>query len=173
MLVRRVEQILDSAKIPLLAGGDFSGRIGALNALPDECVEETNLLATRDSLDVIVDKNGHSILDHIESLRLTVLKSRSPSDTRGDFTYVGSKSTNVIDYAWVKHEAMKLVTDFSVLSLDTLDHLPIAIYLKHTTADGGQEILIILTAEHSVKIKWVSDLARIPTAEANAPFVTK
>ena len=62
-------------------------------------MEEINLLATRSSLDAIVDKRGHSILDYLESLGLALLNGRSPSDARGDFTFVRSKGTSVIDYA--------------------------------------------------------------------------
>lgn len=111
---------------PIVMLGDFNARVGTLNVIPPELVEETYLQPYRTSGDNITNKRGQELVEMMELNSFFLLNGCTVSDSPAKFTYVGSTGSSTIDLGWCNLAGIKVVEDFQVDYLVTgSDHFPI------------------------------------------------
>lgn len=145
----------------LIIIGDLNGRIGSEQNFPEGIIELTNnrLNGRRQSKDGEVNQKGQKLLSLFENNGLVILNGRAVGDTEGDFTFVGTAGSSVIDLAAVSVDCLPFIHDFKVLTFPGSDHLPIGLDLKLgiTVAgdggvSGGEGALLPLLP----RLKWTS-----------------
>lgn len=120
----------------LIIGGDFNGRVSNLNCAPSELFAESNLMPARDSLDSVCNTRGCKIVEFMEVNSLTMMNGRTPRDSPGCFTFVGSQGRSVVDLVWCSNNSLLLVNDFEVQHVATLsDHFPVLLTLDIPSPD--------------------------------------
>lgn len=93
-------------------------------------------------------------MDLFDSLGVIILNQRSKSDRSGEFTFVGTQGSSVIDFAAVSFSCLHSVNDFKVLSHPGSDHLPIVVSLNLPSSTEREEPC---TLPLLPKIKWTNN----------------
>jgi len=88
--------------------GDFNAR--TQDSDPDP-------LASRKSMDSILNPNGRSLLSLAAEEGLTICNGKAPGDPLGQFTFINAANggQSVVDYAFVSPNTLPFVTSFQVL----------------------------------------------------------
>ena len=126
----------DKPKIIIL--GDFNARIGNSNSYDEtydnEIFDGLECSARRESLDLIYNQRGNSLVKCMETLGFIVLNGRFPNDKPAQFTFVNSQGNkSMVDQAWANTDAIEEITNIEVSDFVlSSDHLPVIISLKNS-----------------------------------------
>lgn len=134
LLVSYLPETLPGFEGVVIVGGDFNGRIESQNQLPVEFVENSFFAWSRNNKDNVSNKNGQILCHELESLGLVVLNGRSPSDPRGEYTFVNSNGARTVDLIWTNHSGLSFFLDFSVMTPNLSDHSPVSVSCYLTTS---------------------------------------
>lgn len=99
------------------------------NIFSDNCFSE------RESKDNIVNARGHPLLDIFKDSRHIVLNGRTLSDRVGDFTFITTVGTSVIDLVAVPVGCMNIDDDFKVILHEGSNHMPVEVGVR---INGGE-----------------------------------
>lgn len=138
----------------ILCMGDFNARIGQLNNIYEKYIfEDSKLLETRSSSDLIVNIRGQRLVKLMEDMGYLVLNGRSIDDCPASFTYSSSKGKSAIDLAWVTFNSINLIDQFEVIDFSIYsNHMLCKIKMSHllpTNVTLNRE-----TVELTQRIKW-------------------
>lgn len=113
--------------------GDFNARCGILNDGDELLFEQTNLFASRKSLDKTTNIKGKNLCSIMENQGLLAINGRSQSDRPANFTDISAIGKSTMDFLWCHNQSLQNMKDFSVLNFIHLsDHLPIQLSLYKT-----------------------------------------
>jgi len=116
------------ANEPVFIAGDFNGRIGQLDGHP-LISSNDYLLHSRTSADEKSNPRGHQLLQFCEENELVVLNGRTNSDSIGEFTFVETTGTSVIDYFMINPLAIDFVRDMEVVNTSCSAHSALQLLL--------------------------------------------
>ena len=120
----------------MLVGGDFNIRIGKEgNAKGMDC----NLNKSRNSKDSVIGNGGRGMVDFVDSKAWIILNGYKKGDEEGEFTYVGSRGSTVIDYVIVNKDTNELIEEFNVEESIDSDHLPLKVKINIGKEENGKE----------------------------------
>ncbi|UYV73803.1 hypothetical protein LAZ67_11000950 [Cordylochernes scorpioides] len=110
--------------------GDLNVRTGDLGDFHNLLDTPTLLSASRASSDPVSSSLSETLVDFFDDNSLTILNGRSTSDRNGNFTFISSQGSSVIDLAVVSPALLELIVDLSVECMPYSDHLPLVLKLK-------------------------------------------
>ena len=96
-------------------GGDLNGRIGQR---PD-FVEGLDDVTPRTSIDIHVRGHGEAILEFCNEAKMCVVNGRI-SPLHDNFTSISNRGSAVVDYFLTRHEDLKNISDFKVITMSSL-----------------------------------------------------
>lgn len=79
----------------------------------------------RSSKDKITNNEGQNFIEWLQENVWYLLKGNTRGDWEGEFTYIGSRGTSVIDYAIVNEEMLDRIEEFKIGDRVDSDHLPL------------------------------------------------
>ena len=117
----------------IILGGDFNARIGILNQLDPESIQNnTAFFPDRSTLDNVINKRGSLLVENLEKYGLIALNGRSGSDHPAQFTYCGAPGRSVNDLAWCNINQLQELINFEIkFIISNSDHFPIQITLRN------------------------------------------
>lgn len=132
--------------------GDFNSRIAECQTLSKHAFIEDaiNIFNQRNSKDIVLNANGRDILDLFDDLNIIILNGRVVDDSGGEFTYVGSRGSSVIDLCEISYSLMYLVKLFKVDCQVYSDHMPLILHLNYKSHNNDCETLPLLP-----KLNWL------------------
>ncbi|UYV84666.1 hypothetical protein LAZ67_X003040 [Cordylochernes scorpioides] len=110
--------------------GDLNVRTCDLGDFHNLLDTTTLLSASRASSDPVSSSLSETLVDFFDDISLTILNGRSTSDRNGNFTFISSQGSSVIDLAVVSPALLELIVDLSVECMPYSDHLPLVLKLK-------------------------------------------
>lgn len=137
--------------------GDFNARIGSLNQMDGEILENINMFEERVTLDNTINPRGRYLTEFMEENGFLVLNGRTFGDTPARPTFLGTTGKSVIDLCWADLSAAHLIKDSATLdvSLDS-DHIPYTITLWENSAMEEQKVQ---SREVESKLIWKPHLS--------------
>lgn len=97
ILSEKLNAILTSKpNTPTLILGDFNARIGLLNQLDEDSLENPRLSSSRSSLDTITNKQGTRLTQDLEMMGLVAINGRTRSDCPAQYTFVYERGCSTI-----------------------------------------------------------------------------
>ncbi|XP_023244321.1 uncharacterized protein LOC111642244 [Centruroides sculpturatus] len=118
----------------LIILGDFNARMGEGNVIPDYIgnVYDIDLVKRkRKSKDVIVNSRGRKMLQFCADKNLLILNGRTSGDEAGEYTFVSSLGSSVIDFGLTTFSVWGCVKSFSVDDNCIFsDHFPMVLCLN-------------------------------------------
>lgn len=116
----------------IIIGGDMNARIANNGELDISQVAETAIFTSkRESLDKVTNKRGKDLIRFAERNELFVANGRFPGDSTGQFTFVNTQGSSVIDMVLINYEAIYNVEDFEVINyLTKSNHFPVKVVLN-------------------------------------------
>jgi len=121
---------LKDEKILLI--GDFNARVGLEMDVERQIWEAMSFEGShkRRSKDKTLNAEGKKLVEWCDKNSLLVLNGRMKSDSSGDYTFIGTQGTTVIDFAFTTFSLMEYVSDFEVGEKTESDHQPIILTMK-------------------------------------------
>lgn len=87
-------------------------------------------------IDKTINRRGRDILEFMDDEGLFVLNGRTPDDEPGQYFFIGSNGSSVIDYVWVDYDFLDIFGSFKVMRiLTSSDHFPIQVSISNKTID--------------------------------------
>lgn len=94
--------------------GDCNARLSDLQILPDD-IKTKNTHAVRESKDKILNREGNKLLGMCEDKDLCVLNGRTADDREGEYTYVSTRGSSLIDYCCVPYPLLNYVNSLIII----------------------------------------------------------
>lgn len=111
--------------------GDINARIANKQEVDGNLIDDCNRISrVRNSKDTILNSNGKKYLEFCDNNGQIVLNGRSVSDKDGEYSFISSVGSSVIDLCSVSVNCLEYVRDFKVCSYVGSDHLPIQLDLN-------------------------------------------
>lgn len=96
--------------LDIILGGDFNCRVAQLNQINNNVIGNNfNFASSRCSCDTIYNNNGNELTKVLESYGFLLLNGITKKDSQGNFTYVSSIGSSVIDLVWVSLSGIQLI----------------------------------------------------------------
>ena len=136
---------------PCLAVGDYNARIGQSN-IEEIFDDETSislaaLTQNRNSRDSVIGTRGKKLLELARELPVFSLNGQTPSDSNGEFSFVSSLGSSVIDLAFTNN---KKLFDLKILNWHSSDHFPLSISLSTPSHLNSQKCLTPLVKKRLI-----------------------
>lgn len=154
----------------LLVGGDANCRVGISDDAPPELFDNSNLFATRKSLDKTLNPRGKKILQFMYENGFVLLNGRSFNDCPGNWTSSSKNGTSIVDLAWCDSLCTHFIHDFKVLQNKSgSDHFPIIVTLtvEKVTCDISESMPVKYN-NNALKYKWNPNLEDMFASKMNA-----
>ncbi|UYV84454.1 hypothetical protein LAZ67_X002233 [Cordylochernes scorpioides] len=132
--------------------GDLNVRTGDFGDFNNLLDTPTLLSASRASSDPVSSSLSETLVDFFDDKSLTILNGRSTSDRNGNFTFISSQGSSVIDLAVVSPALLELIVDLSVECMPYSDHLPLVLKIKG---------LDNMKSKYSTKFCFVTKYSRV------------
>lgn len=134
--------------------GDFNCRVGDSQVIPKDLLP-SSLAHSRLSKDVVINANGKMLLSFLEDFNLLLLNGRTKGDSLGEFTYISSQGSSVIDLCVVSADLLDYVLDFQVASIPFSDHMPIVLKCGAVSAVSADVTPLLPKLKWKVQIRAV------------------
>jgi len=121
-----LDEIEDRENSVVIIGGDFNIRVGELGNIKEAGIE-----------DKTVRNGGRNLIHWVQNRGWYVLNGTSRGDWEGEYTYVGTRGSTVIDYVIVNEKAYNKVLDFKIE--DRVDHMPLRLRMKKKEEEVTKE----------------------------------
>lgn len=130
--------------------GDLNVRVGDAQTVPKDLLIGSNLINhKRNSKDQFIDSKGKRLLSLCEEMSLIVLNGRVGEDEEGEFTFISSRGSSVIDLGLVPTSYLNLISSFKVGTVTYSDHLPLELYIYKDVNEPKESYLPLLP-----KLNW-------------------
>ncbi|UYV68446.1 hypothetical protein LAZ67_5004342 [Cordylochernes scorpioides] len=136
--------------------GDLNVRTDDLGDFYNFLDTPTLLSASRASSDPVSSSLSETLVDFFDDNSLTILNGRSTSDRNGNFTFISSQGSSVIDLAVVSSALPENIVDLSVECMPYSDHLPLVLKLKGLDNMKSKDSTKFCPG---TKYSWVADKA--------------
>lgn len=113
----------EQAKV--IIGGDFNIRTGGLGGI--DIIEGGN---ERRSKDRSISKDGKRLINWIKEKGFYIINGAIDGDWEGEFTYVGTRGSSVIDYILVNEGLYDRVKKLKIDERVESDHMPLNVYIE-------------------------------------------
>ena len=124
----------------MLIGGDLNIRIGKEgNARGMDCIWDKSRDKSRDSKDKVLGNGWRRMVDFVDSKAWVILNGYKKGDYEGEFTYIGSRGSTVIDYVIVNEDTNELIEEFNIEESIDSDHLPLKVKMNIGKEENGKE----------------------------------
>ncbi|UYV63050.1 hypothetical protein LAZ67_2002977 [Cordylochernes scorpioides] len=140
----------------IVLNGDLNVRTSDLGDFHNLLDTPTLLSASRASSDPASSSLSEILVDFFDDNSLTILNGRSTSDRNGNFTFISSQGSSVIDLAVVSPALLELIVDLSVECMPYSDHLPLVLKLKGLNNMKSKDYTKFCPG---TKYSWVADKA--------------
>uniref|UniRef100_A0A0A9Z5B5 RNA-directed DNA polymerase from mobile element jockey n=1 Tax=Lygus hesperus TaxID=30085 RepID=A0A0A9Z5B5_LYGHE len=150
---RKLSRLMDSyADHDVLLIGDSNARIGNMQVICEDLLQDSVLLECRQSKDEVINEKGKRFTDLCGNYSLVVANGRSPGDSQGEFTFVGTQGNSVIDVACLSYSRVDSVNDFRVVPQSFSDHLPIQLEMNFAVCHESHKVGCA-----NLKINWTKN----------------
>ncbi|OXU17254.1 hypothetical protein TSAR_008374 [Trichomalopsis sarcophagae] len=112
----------------MIIGGDFNIRIGEKGTYWGQ--EEGEDFSKRASKDKCISNGGRQMVEFVENKGWIILNGFSDGDAEGEFTFIGTRGSTVIDYVIVNEKVWDRGIDFRVECRVDSDHAPVCALLE-------------------------------------------
>lgn len=147
--------LLELGRENIMLIGDCNARVGSSQLLQVEPeFMPASICDERSACDTTVDSKGRKFIEMCETIGLTLLNGRMPSDKNGNFTFIRGTSCSTIDYCLIRGRWLDCVDDLSVEELVYSDHLPLNVKCKFSELQGERNEGLKLLP----KLKWKGTL---------------
>ena len=147
-------------EVDFMLCGDLNSRTGNSNPCQshdlDELWKETDEHDfPRNSKDATTNQFGNYLLDLCKVFDFVILNGLCRGDEEGNFTYITTSGSSVIDYFIISDSLMHLNMQLKVAEEMLSQHLPVELVIRNDKAPETEEQILIPEQEVS-KIKWDS-----------------
>lgn len=149
--LNEIEQLYSD--FPLLLASDFTARLGTLSLIQEKLVTNTNLYATREVSDMVINTRGRK-LENAMSESSIILINGSKSDRLSKYTCF-HVSRNIINFAWASLSVLSLIYDLEIVQIENaLDHFPLHLQLLHVDLPDATSTYASIQTRSKETVRW-------------------
>ncbi|XP_071577333.1 uncharacterized protein [Temnothorax nylanderi] len=135
-LLEEMEELIEKeGHKKTIIGGDFNARTAEKGGILWNGEEEDRIRKSKDKTE---NRQGVELIETVEKMGLGLLNGNIEGDEQGEWTFVGTLGSSVIDYAICNAEAWDVIDEFKVGERTESDHMPLELILQ-TTAEAEIE----------------------------------
>lgn len=123
-------EIREKYNAGIMISGDFNCRIGNLNNIDEDMMVNLNLSHQRNSEDKNLCSNGVLLYDLMCENGLCCVNGRTLGDSRGAYSFINCNGKSTVHYTWVDWNGLEKIKEFSLIDLDTSDHLAQSVIIE-------------------------------------------